>query len=404
MHMNFKKYLYKKKWLKLYKKNILNVKQKYEKQSLTKVFEFDTDIKLFSVTFYDTVTNKQLNKLIKKIYKLKRADNYKIEISYKQKKLKDLNYLKPQFDCTGGGGNAQVYLLKDNLLKSIDISWTQINNDEAILQYVCYFPNIIENFNFIHNLVIQNISKYKKIKYLPFYYNVDFFIKDDKEKVNLECTYFRCILQHKLENLFYSNYIKKYLLPIKYTYIAKNKNQKIMMYIKKPFLCNSYIIDNNHYLVEDSLEINRGCELNEFIFKQQFRELDLLHYFSYQRMNLYYNIFYNIEKLELEYKITKFLNSKKITINVLDYKWLLNKYRRINERRFYKIKEDRENTIKGFSDETISLSDPTLAINIKKVYNENIQYYNGINAINHNILAFILSIAAIVISVMQIFI
>ena len=45
MHMNFKKYLYKKKWLKLYKKNILNVKQKYEKQSLTKVFEFDTEIK-----------------------------------------------------------------------------------------------------------------------------------------------------------------------------------------------------------------------------------------------------------------------------------------------------------------------------------------------------------------------
>ena len=397
MHLKLKN-----RWIKDYKKRILNIKQAYENEKLSKIYKFDTDFSLVYITFYDTVTNSQLNKLIKKIYKLKKNDKYKVDISYRKKNVKDLNYLKPQFDYTGGGGFSEIVLLEDDLLKDINISWTQINNDEAIIEYVCQFPKNLDSFDFVREAISKNISKLKKIKYLPFYYNINFFIKDDKEKINLESTYFRCILQYKLEKLFYSNYIKKYLLPINYTYIVKNKSEKIMSYIKKPFLCSSYIIDDNHYLVEDSLENHRGCELNEFIFKNQFRKLDLIHYFSFQRMNLYYNIFYNIEKMELEKRITKFLNSKKIWINIWDYKWLLNKYRRINERRFYKIKKN--DVIHGLSDENISLADSTLTKNIKKVYEENIQFFNGINSINYNTLAFVLSIVAIVISIVQGFI
>ncbi len=402
--MNIKNNYYKSRWFRQYKKAVLNKKQTYYQNSLSNTYGLDSKVSLFCITFYDTVTNNQMNKLIKKLYKLKNNKKYKVKLSYRKKAIKDLNYIRPQFDCTGGGSVAYVDVLDGDMLKSIEISWSQINNDEAIVEYVCIFKNCIDNFQDIHNICIKNYKKLKNIKYIPFYFDIHFFENDDKEKIQLEDKYFRCILQQKLEKLFYSNYIKKYLLPCKYTYLVDEKTERIMSYISKPFLETSYIMDDNHYLVINSLEEYEGCEIDEFIFKKKFNPLDMIMIFSYQRMNLYYNIFYNIEKAELEYKITKFLNSKKVGINIWDYKWLLNKYRRIDESRFYKISKNNNSEIKGFSNSNIMLSNPILAKNIKKVYKEHIDYFNGINSINYNIITFIISIIALVISIISIII
>ena len=113
------------------------------------------------------------------------------------------------------------------------------------------------------------------------------------------------------------------------------------------------------------------------------------------KMTLYYKMFYEIEKQELEYKISKYLNSKKFLINFWDYKWLLNKKRRINEKRFYNINTNTNyvTDIKGFSSKDLKLADDELIKNILEVYNENIEYINNLNLINYNIIAFIISIS-----------
>ena len=98
-----------------------------------------------------------------------------------------------------------------------------------------------------------------------------------------------------------------------------------MKYIKKPFLEESFVVDKDHYLVLNSIEEFEGIEISEIIFKKRFNPINMVVLMSELKMSLYYKFFYNIEKQELEYKIGKYLNSKKIFVNVWDYKWLLNK-------------------------------------------------------------------------------
>lgn len=174
-----------------------------------------------------------------------------------------------------------------------------------------------------------------------------------------------------------------------------------MDFLKKPFLEESFIIDNNQYLIINNLEDYEGAEINEFIFKKYFNTIDFVLIFSQLRMPLYYKLFYNIEKYELEKRITKYLNSNKIIINFWDYKWLLNKNKRINEKRFYKLKY--EKNIKCYSNPKSNILDYNLINGIRKVYSENIEFIKNINSLNYNILTFIVSFVALIVAVVCIF-
>ncbi len=177
-----------------------------------------------------------------------------------------------------------------------------------------------------------------------------------------------------------------------------------MKYIKKPFLEESFVVDKDHYLVLNSIEEFEGIEISEIIFKKRFNPINMVVLMSELKMSLYYKFFYNIEKQELEYKIGKYLNSKKIFVNVWDYKWLLNKKRRLDEKRFYDVNNKRLESIKGFSNKKISLTDELLIKNIRDVYNENIEYINNLNTINYNVIAFAISVLALIIAIVAIFI
>ena len=51
----------------------------------------------------------------------------------------------------------------------------------------------------------------------------------------------------------------------------------------------------------------------------------------------------------------------------------------------------------------ISLTDELLIKNIRDVYNENIEYINNLNTINYNVIAFAISMLALVIAIVSIF-
>lgn len=394
------KYL-KAKWLKQFKKLIKTQSNNYSEKTLSKLYNFDTKTSLFSISFYDTVNNKELNKLIKKIYQLKKNKMYKIDVSYRAKNIKNINYIHPQFDYTGGGSVATITFLNDNIFSRIEMSWSQINNDEAIIQYDVRLKKTITSFDIIHNFIIKNYKMLKHSKFTPFYFDIDFFKKDESQCINTELKYFRVIIQNKIKKLAYSHNLKKYLLPVKFTYLFKEKTTNVMKYIKSPFLEESFIIDDEQYFIINNLEEYEGAEINEFIFKKSFNPIDFVHIFSQLRMPLYYKLFYNIEKYELEKRITKYLNSSKIMINFWDYKWLLNKNKRINEKRFYKLKY--ENKIKCFSSPKGTLLDYKLLNGIKNVYSENIDFIKNINSLNYNIITFIISFVALIVAIICIF-
>ena len=398
-------YKYKKiKWFKDYKEKVLNLQHCYYNKSLMEIFDLDSNMDLYSVSIYDVVNNNDVNKLVKKIYQLKRNKNYSVEISYKKKFIKDINYIRPEFDHTGHGIFAKIKFLNDSLISYIDMTWSQINNEEAIIEYEIHLKKCIDSFSIIHDYILENYKKLRKIKYSIFYFNIENFLNDDSQNIQTEFKYFRTILQQKISKVSTSNYSKKYLLPIKFTYLIKNKTKKIMKYIEKPFLEESFIVDKDHYLILNTIEEFEGIEINEVIFKKRFNPINMVVMMSELKMPLYYRFFYNIEKQELEYKIGKYLNSKKIFVNIWNYKWLLNKKRRLDEKRFYNINNKRSKSINGFSNKKISLIDELLIKNIGDVYSENIDYINNLNTINYNTIAFAISVLALIIAIVAIFI
>lgn len=73
-------YKYKKiKWFKDYKEKVLNSQHCYYNKSLMEIFDLDSNMDLYSVSIYDVVNNNDVNKLVKKIYQLKRNKNYSVE-------------------------------------------------------------------------------------------------------------------------------------------------------------------------------------------------------------------------------------------------------------------------------------------------------------------------------------
>ena len=194
----------------------MSQEKEYYTKNLSDIYGFDSKVSLFCITLYDSVNNCELNRLIKKIYKLRKNKKFDVDIIYRKKGIKKLDYIKPEFDSTGHGSVAKIKLLDDDMLTSIKISWTQINNDEAVVEYVCYFKHSISNFCVIHDYFVDNYKQLKKIKYANFYFNIKFFQNDDIQNIQVELEYFRVLIQRKISRLSYSHYLNKYLLPIKY--------------------------------------------------------------------------------------------------------------------------------------------------------------------------------------------
>lgn len=388
----------KRKWFKEYKKKILINEKEYYTEDLSSIYGFDSKLSLFCITLYDSVNNDELNRLIKKLYKLKQNKDFDVDVSYRKKGLKNLNYIKPEFDSTGHGRIAKIKLHNDELLSTIEMTWAQINNDEAIIEYVCYFKHSIKKFYDIHNYIMVNYKQLKKIKYSNFYFNIKFFLDDDKQNIHVELDYFRVLIQRRIAKLLFSHYINRYLLPIKNTYIVEKKTKKVMEFLKKPFLGESYFFDKDHYLSLESFEEYQGTEFNELIFKKRFNPIDFVEILSRVRMPLYYQFFYQIEKAELQSRIIKYLNSKRYLINFINYKWLLNKRRRIDEKRFYNINIGKEIELIGYSNKKNKFVDMDLYNGIKDVYDDNIEYIKNLNSLNYNMIAFGISIIALIIS------
>lgn len=403
-------YNLRKKFINNYKKHLKENSYGVNEFKLDDIFDVKMHLPMLEV--YDVLDNIGVNKLIKKIYKLKKSKNYNIEINYLKSKFRKLDYIQPQFDHTGLGALANIKFLDDLLIEEIAIVWTQINNEEAIIIYEVKFKKWINELKDINEYVLSNIDNLKF--YSPTVTYEEKIFKEDnfKEIYNVICNMFSTTIQYKISNIFYTKLGKLYSLPLLNKYIVKDKNETISTYLKNPFLKITYEYHKdrndkcNIYLVTTYGDYNK--EYDEFIFGNSYSPgSTFLNYFSEYRMEFYYQVFDYIETNILERKMSKYLNSHKKNIKISDYKWLIKKVRQLGEKRLYSnLRNNGKYNMYVHSEKNIGkkfIIPNSYSKKFENVYNDNLNYIKEMNNVDYNYKIYIITIITLALTVIGTF-
>lgn len=206
------------------------------------------DIAIREVKFFDVFNNTQLNNLIKGISNLNK-EKYSIDLSLMSKKYKDLNYLIIQYDNSSTRSLCEVTFKDDLFINNVRAGFTQINNNQAVVEFSISFKEIMT-----HNLWIDFIKENKELLYgkkFFGYYNIGEMIKSAHFALiyNSISKVIDAALQAKLLSVFSLNFGNEYTLP-QYNAIHVPQEHFKKEYFDNMFLCRTYEI-NNKYLIVD---------------------------------------------------------------------------------------------------------------------------------------------------------
>lgn len=165
--------------------------------------DFYKDYVISNIMLYDVLSNNGVAKLLKKLYSLSQK-RYKIKSYYKKPALINrYDYIHLQYNRSSHGRFAEIELLEDKYIKSIEISWSQINNYYALLEYNLIFRKCLDD-KLYDCFIYDNITKLNSKDYV-IWYRIDKTSKDDYlalEQMNDE--YFAIICQHYITSILYS--------------------------------------------------------------------------------------------------------------------------------------------------------------------------------------------------------
>ena len=169
----------------------------------------------YNVALYDVLDNTGFNKLIRRIQKLKRRKNYNVELLFKPHKIRTVNYIHSNLLGRSIGHVARIKLKDNDWISEISISYTYLNNSEAIIEYSFQFKKIINSSLKLHQFVADNILSVKKELYFHSYADREIVKKAAcQELMRLDDIFFADILQAYICNLFYTKYGRQYKLAI----------------------------------------------------------------------------------------------------------------------------------------------------------------------------------------------
>lgn len=329
---------------------------------------------IVDIQIYDVLDNRQLSKLMRSISKLSKKE-FKVDLRYKTSRFKQLNYIRPQFDHTSTATLADIEFKGDSLISALHISWTQINNDEAIIKYSFNFSKPIYSLEQCRQNILERWMWAKSVSAMPYYHSVETIFEKNDYMYNM----FLSIFQGFIVKNLYSHLGSRYRLPTNVLQHSKtNKDinkllsdEHLYAHVYKHTKRNTYIIHDpmiDKWLIR-TVVTGRSCT-NE----------DLLGYFSQYGMNYYYFIFGDIEINELSIKLMGYLNSGKTKLSFKNRKWLFRKFRRVSEVKLFSY-EDREiDTIVGVSKDINQLKygGRNLAKRFKAVYEDNLKYTDSV--------------------------
>lgn len=240
--------------------------QKEHPDWLHKTDYFD-DYLIAKVMIVDVLTNDGVNKLIKKLYSLPK-EKFKVYNYLKKPGLfKKYDYVGLKYSSHFCGRVAEIKILGDEYLDGIVISWSQINNYHAVLEYTFNFKKSLDMDEYL-DFIKKSINSFTSKDYIDWYY-LDF--KDDTQNYRaisqMTDSFLSLICQHYITSFLYSeqgrdnqllclrfatrkediNLEKIYLGDFSYSLYNKKGNY----FITNNFENNNYMLCSGHNTIPD---------------------------------------------------------------------------------------------------------------------------------------------------------
>lgn len=297
------------------------------------------------IKFYDLFDNSQLNKLIRRIGGLNKTE-YDVDLAMNFRKTRELNYLSMQYDYTSRSFIGKVFIKDDLFVDKIEIAFTQINNNEVVVEFNFSFKEIMT-----HGLWIEFLKDNKDLllgKRFFDYYDIERNVELNQfDSIHNSFTKVRnSTLQAKLSNIFHLNLGKTYSLP-QYNLINIPEEYLNECEFIDTFLTQTIAVEQGNYILVD-LTSAQGFEMNLY-YSWNYPSINLLELFATYRMDFYYFLFENIERFEIRRRINKyFLNTSK-RIALRDYRWLINKIRSLKDNTLFKEQYETNKLIDGWT-------------------------------------------------------
>lgn len=378
-----------------------------EWKSRTDYFE---NYSIAKIVFSDILSNDGVTKLLNKLYNLPQKE-FKVENYYKQPKLnKRYDYVHLQYSGKGSGCFAEIEFLKDSYIKRINITWSQLNNYFAYIEYEICFKKCLDDDLYNH-FILDNIKKLTSKDYLIWYFVRDDF-KDNcmwLRQMNEEV--FAIICQHYITTLLYSEIGKETSL-VNLTFLVRKEPINIdTMYLGD--LCVSYYNKGGNFIIRGDSDSTNFCLLSGNNIIPNF---SLCGHVSQFGNNLYYKLFGTRELRIFENQFSKFSTGrKKISYNK-KFRYLLNKFQSLTDDE-YPMFEDFEKEFYENWDFYVSNEKEPFdkwhhvdAIKLKSIYQKNFEYLNLLVEMNYtksnkmlSVIATVTSILATIISLVAIF-
>lgn len=287
--------------------------------------DYYQDHEIYKVNVFDVLSNKGLNKLIRKIYSLPKNE-YEMNCSnFKKQPIRKENDYIDIYPISGWSRTlAKIVLKKDKYVHQITIQVTKINSHEVFVEYVVQFTDFINSDNY-HDFITKNL---KKLTYKDYYVKHDF--TNDEQLYRISNELFDIIIQHYINTLFYSEIAKKeMLLNLKFTMIDGDSDLQKQMesfYQKSSSFCFYYKKDSN-YLIVSSIGFNDN---NNYVLSTSVKTpyISLSPYMGTYGMLFYYFVFGDREIMSFKYKYSKFFNGR---VKYVKVKYLLDLYEKSND-------------------------------------------------------------------------
>lgn len=208
------------------------------------------DESIAEIIFVDLLSNDDVTKLLKNIYKLSNK-KYEKDVQYKKPTLfRKFDYVHLKHLGYSVGSFATIKFKKDKFIKEIHISWSQINSYYAYIEYKIEFVKCFDEKRY-NEFISEKILSINLKKDYTHYYQVS---KDKNDNYmildQMYSDFFTIICQHYITSLLFSRYGKRYKLISLTVMTRKNPINISQLYITD-YGFGYYSKEGNYIIISD---------------------------------------------------------------------------------------------------------------------------------------------------------
>lgn len=373
----------------------------------TDIYGENGDEVIAGVIFADILSNDDVATLLRKIYGLS-DKNYEKDILYKKPTLfRKYDYVHLSHQGYSVGSFATIKFKKDEYIKEIKISWSQINSYYAYLEYEIRFIRCLDEERY-SAFISDNIRKLKirrdcvSLYRVPGDEKIDYLVLDQ-----MHDDYFRLICQHYITSLLFSKYGKKYKL-LNLVLMTREKPINISQIYINDMGVGYYSKDGNYVIVSDYNETDYYL----FAGNNVIPSFSLAPYIGRFGNDFYIEFFEKREINIFENEFSKYISGRKRVKYNDEFVQLLRKMQSLSAaetksmKEFYKEFNTKWDFYIANDKEDLKDYHKDCRTDLRKIYQSSYEYMKMMTEIDYaksnkyiSVIAVIISVVAILVSV-----